>query len=484
MNPAEWVASVIQFLSLVALAYHVTLNGLYALLLTVSARGLNRQRRRERFAAYDVVARSAFTPPISIILPAYNEEASIAESVEALRKLDYPQTEILVVNDGSTDHTLDRLIDTFRLRPVRRITRTKEPAGEVPVGAALRGFYSSPPGEGVHDLLVIDKENGGKADALNAGIRMAQYPVCCTVDADSLLEVDALVRAIYPFLDHPEETVAAGGLVRVANGCIVEAGRVIEVGLPHKLLPRAQIVEYFRSFLGSRYGLARLHSLLILSGAFSLFRRSSLVEAGGFRREVITEDMEITCAIHVAMRNAKRAYRIDYIPDPIAWTEAPERLGHLRVQRVRWHRGLMQVLSIYRGVLARSRYGILGWFAYPYHLIFEAWGPVVEAAGYVVVPLGWALGIVEGSVFFLFLAASLLYGVLLSVFSLYLQGLSRRSYQRQLGGLAFAALIEAIALRPLLAMFRAGAVVQHLAGGKPAWGNAVRTGFSPRGHRR
>lgn len=469
------------WLGWVALIYHVALNGSYAALLYASVLGLNRQQRRERYVDYQSVGRSPFTPPVSVILPAFNEELTVSDSVEALRKLDYPEAEIIVVNDGSTDGTLGRLIRVFKLRPVDRIVRTKEPGGSIELAGRIRGFYASPPGEGVRDVVAIDKENGGKADALNAGILASRFSLCTTVDADSILEVDALLRAVRPFLDEPQRTIAVGGLVRVANGSKIDKGRVVELVVPRRVLPLAQVVEYFRSFLGARFGLASLRSLLILSGAFAVFRRSALFEIGGFRRETITEDMEIVCALHRHMKEVGRPYDIAYIPDPIAWTEAPEKLTHLRRQRMRWQRGLLQVLSLHRRVMFRPRYGVVGWFAFPYHLVFEGLGPVLELAGFVLVPIGWALGIVDGVVFLLFLSASILYGLALSAFALFLHTRSRMYYAEGMLRLAAGAVIEAFALRPMLAFFRAVAVIQHVLGRKPEWGAKERTGFSSTG---
>ena len=252
----------------------------------------------------------------------------------------------------------------------------------------MRGLYRSLDNP---DLVMIDKANGGKADAINAGINAARHDLVCVIDADSLLEELALARAVLPFIEDPDD--GRGGRdhphrQRLHGG----AGRVTEVRLPSDWLARFQVVEYLRAFLGGRVAMSAMNALLIVSGAFGIFRRSAVVEAGGFRTDTIGEDMEVIVRLHRRMRQQHRQYRIVFQPDPVCWTEAPESTAILANQRNRWQRGTLQVLAAHAPMIGSARYGAVGLFALPYFAVFEAAGPVIEAAGYMVNGIGVAYG--------------------------------------------------------------------------------------------
>jgi len=307
--------------------YFLVFAAFHGWLLVMAGFETRRHTGRLRETSLRRTIRSPLAPPISILVPAFNEEAGIIDSVRSLLALEYPSFEIVVVSDGSSDATVPRLIEAFDLReaarptppfvPHERVTAVYEPKGRL-------------------NLLVLDKENGGKADALNAGMNFSNYPLVCAIDADSVLEQDALVKAALPFLDDPVGTVATGGLVRVANGCRIEHGRVMEAGLPRKALPMFQVVEYLRAFFGARTGWSAVNGLLIVSGAFGLFRKGAVVAAGGWNTETVGEDMELVVRLHRTMRDQRRPCRIVYVPDPVCWTEAPESARVLRRQRRRW----------------------------------------------------------------------------------------------------------------------------------------------------
>ncbi|MEO7864814.1 MAG: glycosyltransferase family 2 protein, partial [Sphingomicrobium sp.] len=274
--------------------------------------------------------------PIAVLAPAYNEEVTIVESVTSLLALHYPEFEVIVINDGSDDRTLRRLIDHFELKSVERyhdLTVKHAP---------IRGLYASPR---IPSLLVVDKENGGKSDALNAGINVARAPLFCSIDADSILESDALLRAVRPFLEKPDEVIAVGGTIRLANGSRIESGRVIDVRLPRNFLALVQIVEYLRAFLMTRLALSRMQALTVISGAFGLFRRRLALEVGGYSHGTVGEDMELVIKLHRHMRLQKKPYRIEFIPEPVCWTEAPENLTILGRQRARWQRGALETFA-------------------------------------------------------------------------------------------------------------------------------------------
>jgi cellulose synthase/poly-beta-1,6-N-acetylglucosamine synthase-like glycosyltransferase len=408
-------------------------------------------------------------PPVSLLAPAYNEEPTIVESVRSLLALQYPSFEIVVVNDGSKDGTLARLIEAFGLQPVERDYEEAAPH------APIRGLYASPLQP---KLLVVDKVNGGKADALNAALNLARAPIVCSIDADSLLEGDALLRAIRPFVDDPEKTVAVGGTVRIANGCRIRHGRVTEVGLPRNPVAVLQTVEYLRAFLMARLAWSRLETLIIISGAFGLFRRNHVLAVGGYTVGTVGEDMELVVKLHRRLRELKQPYRIAFIPEPVCWTEAPESLKVLGRQRARWHRGALETFWTHRAMLLNPRYGRVGLLGFGHILVVDVLGPVVELLGYLLVPAFWALGLLQVEYLLAFLAVSFTFGVVISVGSLALEEaeLKRFPRARDLLILTFAAVAENFGYRQLNAVWRLQGLWQFLRGSH-SWGDMTRKGF-------
>jgi cellulose synthase/poly-beta-1,6-N-acetylglucosamine synthase-like glycosyltransferase len=412
--------------------------------------------------------RSPLTPPISILAPAFNEEANVEENVRSLLMLDYPLFEVILINDGSSDRTLEVLISRFDLRPSER-------SYELAVSCQpIRGIYES---AAYPNLVVIDKVNGGKADALNAGLNLALYPLFCGIDADSILEADALLRLVRPFLEAPGITVAAGGVIRVANGCDVRAGRVRQVRLVKRPLPLIQIVEYLRAFLFGRMGWGGGNSLLIISGAFGLFDRRAALLAGGYTTGTVGEDMELVVKIHRRLSEAGRTYRIEFVPDPVCWTEVPESLRVLRRQRTRWHRGLIDTLWRHRSMLGRPRYGTVGMVAMPGFVVFEMLSPVIELTGYLLVPLLWALGSLSLAFALTFLVIAILYATLVSVLAVLLEDITFRRYPRirDLGLLILAAIVENLGYRQLTVWWRVRSFWEFWRGDL-SWGAMERRG--------
>lgn len=412
-------------------------------------------------------AHSGYEPPVSVLVPAYNEEATIAASVRSMLQLDYPELEVIVVNDGSRDGTLEALRREFALVPYpeaywRRLE--VEP---------VRAIYRSTK---FRNLRVIDKENGGKADALNAGINAARYPLVCSVDADSILERASLRRVVLPFL-HDPRVVASGGTVRIANGCEVRGGFLEKVGLPRKILPLLQVVEYLRAFLFGRLGWAPMNAVLIISGAFGVFRKDAVVEAGGYRPDTVGEDMELVVRLHRRHRLAGRPYRIAFLPDPICWTEAPETLKVLRSQRARWQRGLGESLMHNRTLLAHWRGGAPGWIAFPFTVAFEVLSPLVEVAGYAFMALGFAFGIVDAASFWTFMLLAIGLGVMLSASALLLEEISFHIYTRpsELVALAVMAVVENFGYRQLVALLRLQGLWQWASRAPGSWGEMKRS---------
>jgi cellulose synthase/poly-beta-1,6-N-acetylglucosamine synthase-like glycosyltransferase len=412
-------------------------------------------------------AHSGYEPPVSVLVPAYNEEATIAASVRSMLQLDYPELEVVVVNDGSRDGTLAALQREFALVPYPEAYWRRLAVKPV------RGIYRS---TRFPNLRVIDKENGGKADALNAGINAARYPLVCGVDADSILERASLRRVVTPFL-HDPQVVASGGTVRIANGCEVRGGFLEKVGLPIRMLPLLQIVEYLRAFLFGRMGWAPLNAVLIISGAFGVFRKEAVVAAGGYRHDTVGEDMELVVRLHRLHRLAGRPYRIAFLPDPICWTEAPESLKVLRSQRTRWQRGLAESLMHNRALLFHPRGGAPGWIAFPFMLAFELLGPIVEVAGYVFMTLGFAFGVVGGTAFWAFILLAIGLGMMLSTSALLLEEISFHIYKRpsELFALAATAVIENFGYRQLVALWRLQGLWQWASRSRARWGDMKRT---------
>lgn len=463
------LAAGVAVFELAILAYFLALNTFYLLFCVVAYVRLRQHRRRWTARDLEAVMQSSATPAISIVAPAHNEETTLADSVRSLLLVNYPQFEVIVVSDGSTDETVAAAVREFEL--VRAPVSHAQPIRTQPV----RGIYQSL----AHpELVVIDKENGGKADAINAGVNAARYPLVCVIDADSLLEEHSLTRAVLPFIEDPD-TIAAGGIVRIANGCRVERGRVTEVRLPRSRLAMFQTVEYLRAFLAGRVAQSAVNALLIISGAFGLFRRDTLVDAGGFRTDTIGEDMELVTRLHRLYRERGQRYRIVFQPEPTCWTEVPESLRTLALQRNRWQRGTLQVLGYHRRMLFNPRYGVIGMLAMPFAVVFEAAGPIIELTGYVVTALALAFGVLDWQFAELFFLAAVVYGALLSVAAVALEELSFRRYPKVTDLLRLVAygVLENFGYRQLATWWRIVGVVDYFRG-QQGWGAMKRKGFA------
>jgi cellulose synthase/poly-beta-1,6-N-acetylglucosamine synthase-like glycosyltransferase len=456
INAAEWFF----------LLYFIALNGGYLVLNMISLFAL-RHAMESRMAGNVAAAHAALELPVTIIVPAHNEAITIGDSVRALLQLEYPQYEIIVVNDGSSDETLDVLKQEFSLQIFPEAYRLRLPVEPV------RGIYRST----VYGRLrVIDKCNGGKADALNAGLNAARYPIFCGVDADSILQRDSLQKVIQPFLDDPS-TIAVGGTVRIANGCEVRGGFVERIRLPQRKLALFQIVEYLRAFLFGRLGWSPLNALLIVSGAFGLFRKEAVISVGGYRRDTIGEDMDLVVRLHRKARLSRQQYRITFVPDPICWTEAPENWRTLRSQRMRWQRGLAESLSANWRLCFHPRGGAPGWIAYPFMLVFELLGPLIEVSGLLFIVVAALLGDISYTAFALFLIVAIGVGILLSISALLLEELSFHVYPRfrDTAVLLLAAVAENFGYRQVLAFWRAVALLKWIVRSQAQWGKIQRT---------
>lgn len=430
----------------------------------------SRQEERRAHAGWMIGAKSI--PGISLLVPAYNEEMTIVENIQSLLTLRYPRYEIIVVNDGSKDGTARAIIGALKLERVD--LRRPHPAACKPI----RGIYAN---RDYPNLIFIDKENGGKSDALNAAMNYARHPLVCGVDADSLLDYNSLLKAARPFVEHPGTLVAVGGTIRIANGCEVHGGMVVNEGTPRKLLPLFQIVEYLRAFLIARLAFSRLNTVSIISGAFGLFKRSAVLAVGGYTHGTVGEDMELIVKLHRHFHDRREPYNILFVPDPVCWTEAPETLSVLRRQRTRWQRGLCEVLVRHRAMLFNPRYGRIGLLGLPMFVLFDMLGPLFELAGLVLVPLFWWRGLLSFQFMAAFFAVVVLYGVCLSMMALVLGevALFRTTRKRDMLLLAFAAVAENFGYRQLNILWRFEGIWQFLRKRK-GWGEMTRTGFGAR----
>ena len=406
--------------------------------------------------------------PITLICPAHNEGPGVVASVNSLLGLRYPEFQVVVVNDGSTDRTLDHLVAAFHLQRSSRVIQMVLPT------ARVRNVYESPH---LPRLVVVDKDNGGKADALNCGLNLAEYPLVCCMDGDSLLEPDALLRVARPFLDQPH-VVAAAGVIRPLNGCTVTENGIRGIQMPDNGLARLQVVEYLRAFLYGRMGLSELGSLFIVSGAFGVFRRDLLVEVGGFHK-TIGEDFELVVRIHHHLKARGTPYKVVMVPDPVCWTEVPEDRQTLKGQRNRWQRGLLDSLWLHREMWFNSDFGRIGLFSLPYFLLFEAAAPVIETLGY----LFFAYALIQGKTHLPFALAFFCVALLLGVFNshvaILLEQVTNHPYRRvrDWALLLFCGVIENFGYRQLTLLWRLKGTLDWFRG-KQDWGRMERVGLS------
>lgn len=464
----DWMLDAAQTIALVVIVTGLAQTAFYIVQLVYAAIALHNRPPVPRGATL-WRRYSDQAPPIAVIAPAYNEELSVVESVRSLLALHYPSFEVLLVNDGSKDATLARVIAEFGLKRVGRYiddSVTHQP---------IRGFYASPD---LPRLLVIDKENGGKADALNAGINAARSPLFCAIDADSILETDALLRVVRPFIDYPDKTVAVGGTIRIANGCAIDTGRVTSVRLPRNFLALVQIMEYLRAFLMARLALGQMQALTVISGAFGLFSRQRVVEVGGYSHSTVGEDMELVIKLHRHMRDLKLPYRIDFIPEPVCWTECPEDLGVLARQRSRWQRGALECFVKHRDMTFNPRYGRIGFVGFGHIVLVDVLGPLIEVLGYILVPLLWGLKLLALPWLLAFLAATFTFGIAISALTLILEEVQLRRFPRarELAILALISVIENLGYRQLSNVWRLKGWWQFLRR-EQGWGAMTRKGF-------
>jgi cellulose synthase/poly-beta-1,6-N-acetylglucosamine synthase-like glycosyltransferase len=441
----------------------------YSILLLTSIFQLRKEYQLDDEEPYEEILQVSYSKPVSILVPAYNEGVGIYSSVRSLLSIEYPEYEVVVINDGSKDDTLEKLIERFSLVKTNRVIQKKIDTKDV------KAVYRST----IYDhLIVVDKENGGKADALNVGINVSRYPYFCSMDGDSILERDAFIKVMKPIIESDGEVIASGGSVRIANGCKIESGEIVSVGLPSKPLVVMQIIEYLRAFLMGRIGLSKHNLLLIVSGAFGVFSKQWVIEAGGYSHTV-GEDMELVVRLHRLVKERKVDKKIVYVADPVCWTEAPESLKFLRRQRNRWHRGLFDSLWRHRKLMFNPKYGSIGFVSMPYFFFIEFLGPVVELFGYFVMGVSIFLGGIYIEFAILLFLLSILYGSVFSMAAVLLEEWSLRKFPKvsDILRLFFYSFTETLWYRPLTVLWRCEGIL-HLLLRKQGWGEMVRKGVS------
>lgn len=454
-------------INIFSILYFIGVQGSYIILMFLSYLQVQDAKQKEDIFDLTGLFDTSLYRSASILAPAYNEELSVIESTRSLLNLNFPDYEVIVINDGSTDKTLEKLIEHFEMEEVDRYFPkhlSTEP---------IKRIYGS---RKHPQLLVVDKVNGRKADALNAGINVSRKDLIFAVDSDSLLESDVLKRMLIAFTQD-QETIAVGGVVRVANGCTFRHGVVEKVEVPKSFIGGVQAVEYLRSFLFGRTSWDYLDSLLIISGAFGVFDRAAVIEAGGYLHDTVGEDMELVVRMHRHFRDNGKPYKVRFLPEPVCWTEVPENWKTLGRQRNRWHRGLADTMWRHRKMFFNPKYGRLGMLAMPFFFFVELISPVVEIVGYIFITISFLLGIINWTFFLLYFVVCVLIGVIVSILAVLLEELTMMRYDRisDVLKLVMYAFLENFGYRQIHAWWRFKGLVDFLRGNKQ-WGEMIRTG--------
>ena len=467
-----WWQIVSNIITYLIFTYSATLLLFYIFIGLYSIGGTKKYVHTSKSTDYRLLASSPHNPSVSIIAPAYNEGANIIENVRSLLSIYYSNLEVIIVNDGSKDDSLSKLIAAYDLQIAEVDYNTAIQTKEV------KGIYKST-NPVYKKLIVIDKANGGKADALNVGINVSSNDYIVCIDVDCVLEQDALLKLIKPFIDETDKKViATGGVVRIANSCVIENGKLVKVRLPKNYLARMQALEYIRAFLLARMAWARLNGLLLISGAFGAFDKKIAIEAGGYDHKTVGEDMELVVRMRRLMEERNEPYRVSFIPDPLCWTEAPESFKILGRQRNRWTRGTIETLKMHRKMFFNPSYKLLGLLSYPYWFFFEMCSPLVEFFGFIVFLALASFGLINWVTFFAFLAFVISFGYLYSAFAIFMEVYTYNQYNRRIDvfKLLLTALTEPFIFHPFVVWCGIKGYIDYLRK-KNSWGEMTRKGL-------
>lgn len=469
----DFVFELIQFLvNHFIFILTVILFTVYVMLAIVSAVALRWYLRKNSYVDYNSIILAPLTPSISVIAPAYNEEKSIVDNIRALLSLYYNNFEVIVVNDGSKDDTFKRMLEAYDLEKVNYYFDYRIPCKRI------RGVYKSK-NRSFKRLTVIDKVNGGKSDALNAGINISKNDLICSIDVDSIMESDALLKLVKPFMEQTNsKVIGTGGVIRIANSCDIEGGQISRIKLPDRFLPRVQVLEYTRAFLMARMAWGKLNGLLIISGALGMFDKEIVISCGGYSIETVGEDMELVVRMRKYMSQRKEKYKVVYIPDPLVWTEVPATLKVLGRQRNRWTRGTIETLAKHKALFLNPRYGVLGMISYPFWMLFEWLAPLIEFIGLVYFGLLAIFGQPNWSFFFLLLAFVYTFAISMSTWAILFEEMTFHKYKqkRELFKLVLTGLMEPVFFHPLTVYWSVRGNIDYLRGVR-SWGKMDREGF-------
>jgi len=462
-----------QFADYFILFYSALLFGTYFLLSGYSAVDIIRYMRRNSFIDYRDILAAPSAPSISVIAPAFNEAKTIVENVRSLLNIHYVNFEVIIVNDGSKDETMDLLIKEYSLEPVPFAFEQKLPS------KPIKGIYKSTI-TSLNKLTVIDKINGGKADALNAGINVSRYDLFAAIDVDCILEYESLLKMVKPFMEQKEKepVIAVGGVVRIANSCEVSEGKIIRVNLPRRIIPRVQVLEYIRAFLLGRMAWSRLNGLILISGAFGMFDKRIAIDSGGYNHHTVGEDMELVIRMRRYMEEKNSKYKVVYLPDPLCWTEAPETFKQLGKQRNRWTRGTAETLWIHKKLIFNPRYRFLGMISMPFWFLFEWLAPIVESTAFLYLIMMAFLGILNLELFITLFLLIYAFAIMYSTAAILFEELSFHQYKkkRDIIRLLATALIEPLFIHPLTVYYAIRGNLDLMTGVKN-WGEMKRKGF-------
>ncbi len=458
------------------LVYAFLLFLIYFLTAVLSVSGLKSYINKNKYVDYKSMLSFQKLPSVSIIAPAYNEEETIVENIKCLLAVQYQNFEIIVVNDGSKDNSLSKIIEYFDLVKVEKAYESNL------VCAPIRGIYTSTNPAYSH-LMIIDKENGGKADALNAGINVSQKDLFLALDVDCIIEPDALLKMVKPFLDDSEHVViASGGVIRIANSCEVANGRIVKVSYARNFWAKFQVLEYFRAFTMGRMAWSKLNGLLIISGAFGLFDRRRVVKVGGYDKTTVGEDLELVVRLRRYMHEVeKQKYRVAFIPDPLCWTEVPESYEILSRQRNRWTRGGIDTILKHKKMLFNTNYGLIGMVSFPYWVFFEWLAPVLQFVGIIYFVIITFLGLLNLHTFIVLLLFVFSFSVMYSLFAVFYEAYTYNKYHglNYIVQVLFFIILEMLIYQPLNMYFSlTGNYDFFFKKNRKGWGVMTRTGFS------
>ncbi len=468
----QYISITAVFFNYLILVYAISISLFYIVLAILSARAMRQYKRKNSFVDYRTLLSSPFAPSVSLIAPAYNESMTIVDNARSLLALHYNNFEVIIVNDGSKDNSLDLLIEAYELEkvdtPIYEHIKTKP----------IRGIYI-PKNPAYKKLVVVDKENGGKADALNVGINVSKNKYVACIDVDCVLESESLLKLVKPFMEEEDKVIATGGVVRIANSCVIEDGRLLKVNLPESFIARVQVLEYFRAFLMGRMAWAHINGLLLISGAFGMFHKATVIKAGGYNHNTVGEDMELLVRMRRMLYEEKKPCKVAFIPDPLCWTEAPQTWDILNKQRNRWTRGTAETLMMHRKMILNRKYGVLGLVSLPAWVMYEWVAPLIEFFGILFFFSLALLGYANWNYFFSFLGLVYSFAIMISVFAIFFEERSYQQYKRpaHMFRLVLTALMEPFFYHPIT-VWSAVKGNYDLLTGKKSWGEMTRAGFS------